>query len=465
MLNDLPNYGIVLSMKIANSKATIILILGDIIAYLFSLILTLTIRYSLIPSRALLIDHLPSFSILFALFLLVNFSSGLYNKQSSFVRNHIQGLLLKAQIINVFFGIAFFYLVPAVITPRANLAIYFIVSTILLWLWRVVMFPVFNFARSQPAILVGTGDDIQDIHGEINSGTNYGILFKEKISPEISIDATVKAIADAVKRNQASVIVADLHNPTIEKAIPFMYSLIFSGVQIIDAGRLYESIFDRIPLSMIKERWLVLNTSSAIGTRLVYDSLKRLMDIIVAGIVGAISLVFYPFIYLAIKIDDGGPIFISQERIGKNGKLIRITKFRSMTANDCGSYKNDHGRTDLTVTRVGKFIRLTRIDELPQLWSVIRGDQSLIGPRPELPALVTVYQKEIQYYDTRHLIKPGLSGWAQIYHRAHPHHTVAVDDTRDKLSYDLYYVKNRSLTLDIRIALQTIKSILSRQGV
>lgn len=464
-MNHLPNYGIVLIMKIANSKATILLVFGDIVVYLFSLILTLTIRYGEIPSRALFMMHIPSFLILFAIFLIVNFSSGLYNKQSSFIRNHIQGLLIKAQIVNIFFGIAFFYLAPVVITPRANLVIYFIVSTVLLWLWRVIMFPVFNFVKSQSAIIVGAGDDMQDIMEEMNNGTSYGILFKEKIYPQSSIDTTVTAIAEAVKRNQASIIVADLHNPIVESAMPFLYSLIFSGVQIIDAGRLYEAVFDRIPLSMVKEKWLVLNTGSAIGSRRVYDLLKRLMDIIVASVVGIISLALYPFIYLAIKIDDGGPIFIFQGRIGKNGKSIHIAKFRSMTANDSGSYVNNGGKTELHVTRIGKVLRYTRIDELPQLWSVIKGEQSLIGPRPELPTLVAVYQKEIPYYNTRHLIKPGLSGWAQIYHRAHPHHTVAVDDTRDKLSYDLYYVKNRSLTLDIRIALQTIRSILSRQGV
>ncbi len=452
-------------MKIISYKATILLVLGDITAYLFSLILTLTIRYGVIPSKALLITHLSSFSILFALFLLVNYSSGLYNKQSSFVRDHIQGLLIKAQIVNVFFGIAFFYLAPVAITPKANLAIYFIVSTILLWLWRVIMFPVFSFVRSQPAIIVGSGDDIQDIVEEMNNGTSYGISFKEKISPQSSVNTTVTAIAEAVKRNQASMIVADLHNPVVEAAMPFLYSLIFSGVQIVDAGWLYEAIFDRIPLSMVKERWLVLNTGSAVGSRRVYDLLKRLMDIIIAGAIGIISLILYPFIYLTIKIDDGGPLFIFQERIGKNGKSIHIAKFRSMTANDSGSYMNSAGRTGLAVTRVGRILRFTRIDELPQLWSVLKGEQSLIGPRPELPALVAIYQKEIPYYNTRHLIKPGLSGWAQIYHRAHPHHTVAVLDTRDKLSYDLYYVKNRSLTLDIKIALQTIKSILSKQGI
>ena len=183
------------------------------------------------------------------------------------------------------------------------------------------------------------------------------------------------------------------------------------------------------------------------------------------SIIGLISLVVYPFVYIAIKLEDGGSVFVMQERVGKNGKIIKMFKFRSMTSNDSGSYHQNGGKTTLKVTRVGKFIRMTRIDELPQLWSVIKGDQSLIGPRPELPALTKVYEEQIPYYNARHLIKPGLSGWAQISHHAHPHHAVAVSDTRDKLSYDLFYVKNRSLLLDLRIALQTLKALISRQGI
>jgi len=133
-----------------------------------------------------------------------------------------------------------------------------------------------------------------------------------------------------------------------------------------------------------------------------------------------------------------------------------------MSGNDNGKY--ERGGTKLFVTRVGKFIRSSRLDELPQLWNVIRGDLSLVGPRPELPQLVDIYDKEIPYYNARHLVKPGLSGWAQIYHEAHPHHAVATEDTRDKLSYDLYYIKNRSLALDAKIILQTFQVLLKRVG-
>ena len=128
-----------------------------------------------------------------------------------------------------------------------------------------------------------------------------------------------------------------------------------------------------------------------------------------------------------------------------------------------GDY-GESGKTKLKITRVGKWLRLLRIDEFPQLWSVVRGDLSLVGPRPELPGLVKLYEKEIPYYNVRHLIKPGLSGWAQLYHENHPHHAPDASETKVKLSYDLYYIKNRSLILDLKIALKTIKLLISRKG-
>ncbi len=450
--------------RLTNSTGALILVVGDFIVYIFSLILTLTVRYGEFPTRSLVSAHMQSFGILFLMFFIVSFSAGLYDKHSIFMRGRIQSMLLKVQFINILLGTAFFYIAPVGIAPKANLAIYFIISTLLLLLWRLVMFPVLSSARSQKAILVGESDDVEDIYDEVNGNTRYGLSFKEKLVPQDSVEKTVSAIGDAVKRTGATAIIIDLREPTLEATIPFLYSLVFSGIVIINAEKLYEAIFDRIPLSMVEDRWVVESASVALGGRRVYDVIKRVMDVVVSVIGIIISSIFYPFVYVAQKIEDGGDLFITQDRIGVNGKHIKILKFRSMTANDGGVYGTD-GKTQLKITRVGKFIRVTRIDEFPQFWNILKGDISLIGPRPELPSLTTVYEKEIPYYNVRHLIKPGLSGWAQIYHRAHPHHAVAVEDTRDKLSYDLFYVKNRSLTLDIRIVFQTLRAMLSKQGV
>jgi exopolysaccharide biosynthesis polyprenyl glycosylphosphotransferase len=476
-----------------NASYTALLVAGDLVAYFFSLVIALTVRYGAMPGRALIYVHLSSFSILFIFFLFINFSAGLYNKRSLLSPSRIPWLLARSQAIAVLISVAFFYFAPVSITPRANLFLYAVVSTIALCLWRLVIFPVISTARSQKAILVAVNNgEIRELYEEINNRSRYGMSFIKKLEPGQSTEAIVASMKNLVQTTGASILVIDLHDKIIESAMPFLYSLIFSGVQVIDAAKLYEGIFDRVPLSMVGERWLVENTGTSAVGRSVYDVVKRVMDIVGAIVLGLISLIFYPFVYLAIKLDDKGPLFIEQNRIGKNGKPVKTLKFRSMAAidgsshDDGGSYvKNDvvggtnknknstlvaqnsapAGKTKLKVTRVGKFIRLTRIDELPQLWNVLRGDISFVGPRPELPALVAIYEKEIPYYNARHLIQPGLTGWAQIYHANHPHHAVAVNDTRDKLSYDLYYLKHRSFSLDMKIALQTFRALLSRRGV
>jgi len=172
-----------------------------------------------------------------------------------------------------------------------------------------------------------------------------------------------------------------------------------------------------------------------------------------------LSLLAYPFVALAIYLEDRGPIFYVPERIGKGNRPIRIRKFRTMRVMDEGQQL---GQNVDQITRVGKFLRVSRIDELPQLLNVLMGDLSLVGPRPEFPKLVTLYNEQIPYYNMRHLITPGLSGWAQVHHEKPPH---TLEETREKLSFDLYYLKNRSVVLDIKIALKTIKTLLSRTGV
>ena len=183
------------------------------------------------------------------------------------------------------------------------------------------------------------------------------------------------------------------------------------------------------------------------------------MDIAIALPLAVLSIVWYPIVYIAIKLEDGGPLFIVQNRVGERGKPVQIIKFRSMRVSDEGKWvtKNDN-----RITRVGKIIRKTRIDELPQLINVLQGGLSLIGPRPELPTLVELYKKEISHYDVRHMAKPGLSGWAQVHHDVPPH---SVEETKVKVSYDLYYIKHKGILLDLKIAFATIKTLLSRTGI
>lgn len=446
----------------ANNNGSNLLVIGDVLVYFFSLIVTLAIRYGAIPDRNLFMSHIPSFTFLIIAFIIVTFSAGLYDKQVAFIRKQIQGILFRVQLVNIFIGIVFFYLAPVGIAPKANLVIYFIVSTILLFIWRTIMFPVLSVSKKERSILIGSGADMEDLKNEINSGYGYGIYFKDIIESGADTNSLQERVKSSIDQHQPSVIVADLHDSNIESLLPYLHTVIFSGIKVIDASKLYESIFDKIPLSMVGEKWLVENSATALGNRRVYDILKRVIDVVTALFGGIITLLFYPFIILAIKLDDGGPIFIFQDRIGFGGKVVRIIKFRSMSGNDNGNYNN--GISSLKITRVGKFLRNSRLDEVPQFWNILLGDLSLVGPRPELPKLVEVYKKEIPYYNVRHLVKPGACGWAQIYHENHPHHGVATEDSKEKLTYDLYYIKNRSLFLDIKIIFRTVQILMKRVG-
>lgn len=439
------------------------LFIGDIICFLVALWLMLLIRYGALPTAALYNAHLTPFSILFIVWLIVYFIAGLYEKHTIILKSRLPSVIFNTQIINSIIAIIFFYFIPYFgITPKTNLFIYLAISFILILAWRFYGRELITRRGRQNAILIASGEEMRELREEVNNNTRYSLKF----ITSIDLDKTQSLdfedeILNRMYSEHVSVVAIDLKNERIEPILPHLYNLILSGVQFIDMHKVYEDIFDRVPLSLIKYNWFLENISAASTTT--YDVLKRFMDIFVAGISGIISLIFYPFIILAIKLDDGGPIFIVQERVGKNGLPIKVYKFRTMTANDNGVYIE--GSTTNQVTRVGAFLRRTRLDELPQLFNVLNGDLSLIGPRPELPSLVAKYEKEIPYYGIRHIIKPGLSGWAQLYHENHPHHGVAVEQTKEKLSYDLFYLKNRSFILDVIIALKTIKKILSRSGV
>jgi exopolysaccharide biosynthesis polyprenyl glycosylphosphotransferase len=451
------------NMTAFNKRDPFLLFVGDVIIFYISLLVTLFIRYQQLPTTDLTRLHLVPFSILFLVWFLVFYIAGLYEKRAIILRSRLPQTILKAQVANSVVAVLFFYFIPSFgITPKTNLFIYLVVSFGLILLWRVKGYTYLGPKRKQNAILIGNGEEMRELRDEVNTNPNYNLCFISSVSLDSvgKVDFQ-KEIIERIYSEDVSVIVVDFKSERIEPILPALYNLIFSGIIFIDMHRVYEDVFDRIPLSLIKYSWFLENISLA--PKITYDLLKRMMDVALSVGAGIVSLIFYPFIIAAIKWEDNGPIFITQDRVGKNGQIMKIVKFRTMTSNDNGIYSN--GKSENIVTRIGAILRKTRLDEIPQLWNVIYGDLSLIGPRPELPSLVAEYEKEIPYYGIRHLIKPGLSGWAQIYHDNHPHHGVAVEQTKEKLSYDLYYLKNRSFTLDVKIALKTIKKLLSRSGI
>lgn len=432
------------------------LLIGDIAAFVLSLWLTLLFRYAEAPVQDLFFQHLAPFSLLFIVWIVVFVISGLYDRQSIVFKSRLPGTLVQSQIVNMLIATAFFYFIPWYgISPKVFLFLYLLISLGVILFWRVYGYFLVSPRARERAVIVGTGSEMHELVREVRENREYNIDFTSVIDlDELDIDAL-----DDSQTAKASLIVVDLYSDKVRRILPGLYNLLFSQIRFIGMDKIYENVFGRIPLSIIRHNWFLENVSTA--PKFVYDTLKRIMDIAVSLVLGLISLVVYPFVAIAIWLDDGGPLFIVQDRVGQNGRVVRIVKFRSMARNVTDLSKGHENR----VTRVGAFLRKSRIDELPQLWNVFRGDLSLIGPRPELPSGVKLYEAEIPYYAIRHLIKPGLSGWAQIYHENHPHHGEAVKETREKLSYDLYYIKNRSFLLDLTIALKTIKELVSRKGI
>ncbi len=445
-------------MKTVNRREPWILFVGDVLVWLFALWLTLLIRFGEAPIWSTYHEHLVPFSILSIFWIITYFISGLYDKQTRLFRRSLPSLLFNTQLFNSALAVVFFYFVPFFgITPKTILFVYLIISSLLIFFWRTFGQGTFGVRKSEKTIIVGQGQELIDLAEEIKSNSRYGLDLVGTVN--LSADFNLAALIDLIKKTEAVVLVIDFNNKYFSKELSSLYNLLFSDVRFLDFTNLYEQVFDCLPVLSLNYDWFLQNVSHQSDG--VYDLIKRLMDFIFALVFGLISLIFYPLVILAIKLDDRGPIFIQQERVGQNNSLIRIYKFRSMSFNDD---ENPVMALNNKITKVGKFLRNSRLDELPQLWNVLTGDLSLVGPRPELPNLVKKYEQQIPYYQVRHLLKPGLSGWAQIYHDNHPHRGLNIEETKNKLSYDLFYLKNRSLWLDLQVVLKTIKTLLSRVG-
>ena len=441
-------------MTISGKKETLVLFLGDILLLYFALWSSLALRYLDIPSAKILDIHFWPFTLIIVVWLIVFFISGIYEKHTLLLKSRLPSTVFHAQIANSFIAVLFFYFIPYFgIAPKINLFIYLVISSGLILAWRIYGDRFLHPSIKQKGIIIGSGEEMKELLEEVNNNPRYGLEFISSVDLNKVIGVDFKEeILSRVYSEEVQIIAIDLKNEKVDPILPHLYNLIFSRVKFIDMYKIYEDIFDREPLSLVRYNWFLENISTE--SRTTYDFLKRLMDILASLIVGSLNLVLYIVVGLIIKLDDGGRLFFVQERIGKNNKIIKIFKFRTMS---------EDGQN--RVTRAGKWLRALHIDEWPQFWNVLKGDLSLIGPRAEIPSLVKHYESEISYYNVRHLIKPGLSGWAQLYHTDPPKVVADSEKTRRKLSYDLYYIKNRSFMLDFKIALKTIKALLSRSGV
>lgn len=435
----------------SRNKHAYILFFGDLIIFLLSLYFTLLVRYFVFPSKETILLHLLPFSILMLAWCMVFLIVGLYERHVLILKRNLPEIIINTQVFNCVLAAVFFYFIPYFsVSPKAVLFIYLAVSLLFILIWRLYVFDKLNSRFVQKAVIIGEGPEVEEMIYAFSSGNYQGISVVDhvKLSETSSIDMRIN--------KDTEIIIADFSKEEVRDISPKMYEMLFSGAEFIKLHDLYESMFGRVAMSLIGHDWFVENVSSA--QKAVYGLLKRIIDVVAALLISPIFFLTFPFIAIAIKIEDGGKIFLAQDRVGKSGKIFKLYKFRSMSVDDNGVWIEEG---DNRHTKVGKFIRKTRLDEFPQLWNVFRGDVSMIGPRPDMKRLWEELSVEIPYYKIRNIVKPGLSGWAQITQELPPQN---LDDTRMRLAYDLYYIKHRSIILDIKIAIRTIKTLLSRSG-
>ncbi|MDD3531253.1 MAG: sugar transferase [Candidatus Pacebacteria bacterium] len=402
-----------------NRSETAILLVGDFLILGASLWITLALRNLALPPFSYFEENIVPFLPMFLLSLVVFYIAGLYEKQTRPIRSVMGIRIFGAQAATVAIAAILFFILPLSIAPKTILVMYLAISVVAESAWRFYrMNKEIGEGRRVPVILAGSGQAADELYEEVNNNSAYMIRFVDRIQ---SVDSCT------------------------------------DGSAVMDTEELYEEIFDRVPLEYLDTDELLKSFSQ---DKVFYDRSKRLFDVLLALLLSLVAIPIVAFASLALFLESGMPFF-RHDRIGKGGRVFSLLKLRTMLL-------NDHGDPQLQkknrVTAVGRFLRKTRIDELPQLWNVLTGDLSFIGPRPELPKIAEVYERELPHYRMRHLIAPGLSGWAQIHDYDAPRGGADVVRTKRKLSYDLYYLKHRSLGLDLAIAIKTLRALASISG-
>jgi sugar transferase (PEP-CTERM system associated) len=274
-----------------------------------------------------------------------------------------------------------------------------------------------------------------------------------------AIVGTPADIPALIERHQIDRIVVGLADRRGKLPVEQLLRAKLAGVRIEDATTTYERITGKILLDDLRPSWLIFSDGFRVSRMTRW--IKRAIDLTLSLVMGLLALPVMALTALAIWLEDGGPVLYRQERVGEGGRPFTLSKFRSMRTDAEKAGKPIWARDgDDRVTRVGRVIRKTRLDELPQLWNVLRGDMSFVGPRPERAYFVAELARQIPFYQQRHAVKPGVTGWAQVKYR----YGSSVEDAMEKLRYDLYYIKHLSVFFDLTIVFDTVKVVLFRKG-
>ncbi|MEW6259338.1 MAG: TIGR03013 family XrtA/PEP-CTERM system glycosyltransferase [Thermodesulfobacteriota bacterium] len=455
-------------MKATPARYSFLIFLGDILLTLAATQVSSLIRFE--PGFNVFAEHTGATVFTIVIYLISLYILDLY-ELSQFSMLEISSRILGAVILAGTFSMLVFYTLPHWRFGRGIFLIQLAFSWIGYLLWRVALKnSVFRRAVQQPVIIVGARECSRDVIDVLeSSGLSFqllGFLEDEPCTPPPSLSecpllGRPNQLESVLTRHSDALVVLAKPEYRDPKLIQQMLDAKMKGFEVIDIAVFYEQLAGRIPIRYLRDEWLLCAEGFRLVSRRVTQKIKRIMDIGFAVLLLVLSSPLWVFTALAIVLESRGPVFYRQKRVGWKGRVFDILKFRSMVA-DAEALGRPvwASEGDPRITRVGRIIRALRIDELPQIINILKGDMSLIGPRPERPEFVAELERQIPYYGLRHSVPPGVTGWAQVNYP----YGASIEDTIRKLEYDLYYIKNMSFYLDLKICLLTVGVVFWGHG-
>lgn len=450
----------------------IVLCLGDVVIFFIALFMSLSVRQLHVVRWEQFQLHLPVFAPLWLIFLVIFFLFDLYHLG---VLKNIYRLvytLFLAMLVNGIVATTFFYTISyfSSVTPKTVLFLFVLFDFLFTLVWRLLFYDFFfaNVRYIKKVLVVGSSDINENLSQLIQNDQKVDYSIEGFVSEESGQENPIfknirnlghwQSLQKIIQEHKIEEVVVAFDYKKYPQLVRELSDSVALGVRIYEWPVFYEQVFYKVPSNFIDHFWFIHNLNDS-GKK-IYERLKRAVDIVLAFWGLIILAILLPFIALGIKLTSPGPIFFRQQRVGLNGKLFTLTKFRSMRTDAEKNGAQWATQNDNRVTSFGKFMRRSRIDELPQLWNIFWGDMSLVGPRPERPEFVTILNEKIPFYYKRHMVLPGVTGFAQIMYP----YAASVEDSLEKVGYDLYYIKNRSLFLYFKIMLRTVKIMGSFKG-
>lgn len=477
------------------SKWKLYLLAGDACLYWLAVTFALRLNPKAGPSiYGFLEKNFAPLSLMGMVYLLVFYISELYDFQQDYRRWINLAKVMASVLVGTVVLIVIFYFPQGVFIGRTQLVLMAGIFTILMalgrWLFSALALPE---RLNRRLLILGAGKAgrrlLEGLRQRPKSGlVPIGFIDDDPKKNGVEIDGlpvlgNSTQLSDLLKQEKVDLVVVAVTHEKSQALVNALTKICWNGCQILDMPGFYEFLAGKIPVEHISDLWLYLQSLHT--NKVYYRRLKRLVDTILALVGLIVTLPFFVFISILIKWDSGGPVFFRQERLGQEGRPFHIIKFRTMVedAEKLGPcWANPH---DNRITRVGRFLRKYRLDELPQLVNILKGDMSFIGPRPERPVFIQEFQElvpdlrpgrrasdspnclvqcgykeKVPFYSYRLLVKPGITGWAQVMYP----YASSLEQTMEKLKYDLYYIKNMGFFLDLAILLKTVRIVLFGRG-